>query len=242
MATYLDIARPFVVQNADDNYPYSGVGSSFVVSTKNSDYWITAAHVVRVFRGDAESIRVFPTEQSRQSLPFNESYSINTVRGSDDEDFKDVYGLRINLNEFQRCGDTALVSSAVDTGFFNPLKLQGGARLAIVGYPSEKNYIDYANSKINIQRYIFDAHYLGESISAHCYQLMVKDSLSLESFDGLCGSPVFYFPKVDIAHQNQPSRDPHFVGMIIRGSPSSSLMQFISAQVIENLVTLAEST
>lgn len=176
--------------------------------------------------GSAESLRIFPTDNSRISLPFDNKYTINKSV-SDDDDFKDLYMLRIDLEDFNSSSDSQLVAQDIEVWI----------------YPSEKRFIDYENYTIRHTRVVLRATYNGHSISEHCHMLNVDSSVKLDNFDGLSGSPVYYMLRNKEDRENGEAVDyPLFVGIVIRGTETSSTMHFISSDVIANFIRCAETT
>ena len=76
-------------------------------------------------------------------------------------------------------------------------------------------------------------------MSDHCHVAKIESSIRLTSYDGLSGSPVFYMqPQILEEHE---VLFPMFIGMLLRGSASSSLVHFVSSTVIRSLIELAEA-
>ena len=198
---------------------------------------ITASHVLLNMGGGAESLRIFPSDNSRISLPYNQQYMV-TKGTTDDEDYKDIFMLRIDLKEFDSSGDAPLVAQDLEQGIMPAESLKPDDELWIVGYPSESNFIDYDSYKINNTRSVIRAIYKDKSISDYCHELTIETSINLESYDGLSGSPVFYMKHVN--HNGETVDSPLLVGMLLRGSASSRIAHFVSSSVISNIVNLVE--
>src|SRR4030067_533745 len=104
MNKFEETSRPVIFEHDHAEFPYWMKGSSFLIANSNNYYWVTASHVLVNMGGCAESLRIFPSDNSQISVPFNEQYTVN--KGStDDEDYKDIFMLRIDLNEFDSTGD-----------------------------------------------------------------------------------------------------------------------------------------
>lgn len=237
MSQFEEACRPVIFEYDGAEFSYWGKGSSFLIASAKNFYWVTTSHVLTNMGGSAQSLRVFPLDNSKISLPYNEQYTVN--RGlTDDEDYKDVFMLRINLKEFDRYGDTPLVAQDIEKGAVSAERLKPGDELWIIGYPSESNFIDYDGCEIKNTRSVLRAIYKGESASVHCHELNIDSSIKLESYDGLSGSPVFHMKHA--IENGEIVRYPMLVGMLIRGTASSGIAHFVGSRVIVDIVNIAE--
>lgn len=236
MAEFEQVSRPVLFEHTDSDYPYWGKGTSLLVATAQSNYWVTAQHVLKNSGGRVDALRIFPTDWSRISLPFNEQYEIPS--DNLDDDYKDILIVRVDLERFKKSGDAPLVAQDVDVGFLAPEQLAIGSELLIIGYPSESNWIDYDEQKIKSNRSLIKARYEGLGHSEHCHQLHFDTSLNISNFDGLSGSPVFVLQPRKLAGQD--CLFPMLVGVLIRGTAESQIGYFISALVIKEMIRLAE--
>lgn len=236
MYAFEGAVRPVIFEHDDSNYPYWGKGSSFLVANAKHYFWVTAEHVIKNLGGRAEALRIFPSDNSRISLPFNEQYAIKKD-GGDDEEYKDLYVLRINLSEFDATGDLPLTAQDVETGLLPAEKLAVDDELWIIGYPAESNFIDVEARAIKNTRSVIRAIYKGYSRSEHCHTARIETSISLSSFDGLSGSPVFCLQPAKVSGEDVLF--PMLAGMLLRGTAESKLVHFVSARVIKELINLA---
>lgn len=236
MHEFEEIARPVLFEYSDSEYTYWGKGSSFLLADSKNYFWITAQHVMTNLGGSAEALRIFPADNSRKSLPFNEKYVIRK-EGGDDEEYKDIYALRIDLVAFDKSGDTPLTAQNVDTGLMSAESLSANDELWIIGYATERNFVNFEARTIENTRSVIRAIYQGYSVSEHCHVARIETSIGLSSFDGLSGSPVFYMrPSSNGA---QDLQFPMLVGMLLRGTAESSMVHFVSARIIVELISLA---
>jgi len=239
VASFEETSRPVIFESEDSYYQYWRKGSSLLIASTRHYYWATAVHVLSNMGGSAESLRIFPSDDSRVSLPFNELYSI-THSESDDPEHRDVIMLRIDLSDFVASGDAPLVAQYLENGVQPASSLKPDSVLWIIGYPAESNLIDYDRAAIRSTRSVVRALYRGEAVSDHCHTLSVETTLSLESFDGLSGSPVFYLREERI--RGELVCFPILVGMLLRGTASSGLCHFVCSSVLANIVRVAENT
>src|SRR5258708_6008624 len=113
MSQFEEASRPVIFEHDQADFAYWGKGSSFLVANARNYYWVTAAHVLTNLDGRADSLRIFPSDGSKISLPFNEQYTVNKGE-TDDEDYKDVFMLRIDLSRFDTSGDAPLVAQDLE--------------------------------------------------------------------------------------------------------------------------------
>lgn len=229
-------ARPVLFESNDIDFPYWGKGSSVLLADSSHYYWLTASHVVGNMGGSAEALRILPSDESTISLPFNEQYTIKK-EGLEDEEFKDLLALRIDLKEFQAFGDAPLIAQDAERGLLAAESLAIGNELWIVGYPAESNWIDFESRTIKSNRAVIRAIYRGYSFSEHCHTASFETSVSLADYDGLSGSPVFFMRHTNV--KGQEAVLPSVVGILLRGTASSGLVHFVSARVVSNLIRLA---
>jgi hypothetical protein len=229
MNAFEGASRPVIFESGHDDFAYWGKGSSFLISNSSNYYWVTASHVLNNMGGCANTLRIFPSD--------NQQYTVN--RGeTDDEDYKDVFMLRVDLSLFDASGDSPLVAQDIERGTMSADLLRSGDELWIIGYPAESNFIDYEINKIENTRSVLRAIYNGTSVSVHCHELLVKTSVNLESYDGLSGSPVYYMKEV--IQGGEIISFPLLVGMLLRGTASSRIAHFVNSDVLSNIISLAE--
>jgi hypothetical protein len=237
MSVFEEASRPVLYEQENSEFSYWGKGSSFLIANSRNYYWVTAAHVLKNMGGSADSLRIFPSDKSKISLPFNEQYTVNKG-ATDDEDYKDIFMLRLDLADFDNSGDAPLIAQDIEIGIMDTRGLKQNDVLWIIGYPAETNFIDYEAYRINRTRSVIRAIYKGESISQHCHEIEFSTSIELNDYDGLSGSPLFYMRQ--IVHDGEEVLLPLLVGMLLRGTASSKIGHFVGAGVIENIVNLAE--
>lgn len=238
MYAFEQACRPVLFEADNDEYSYWGKGSSLLVANSKAFYWITAKHVMDNLGGTAEALRIFPSDSSQISLPYDEQYTLNKGE-TDDEDFKDLYILRVDLADFDQSGDTPLTAQDIEAGVLEPENLCAGDELFIVGYPSESRIVDYVESKIAYTRKAIRGLFDGPSIGAHCFKTKIDTTVELDDYDGISGAPVFRFQKKQIDGEDWTF--PMLVGLVLRGSGQSSTAHFVGAHVIVNAIRCAEA-
>ncbi|MDO8292951.1 MAG: hypothetical protein Q7T29_08845 [Gallionella sp.] len=238
MNEFEQACRPVIFESDQPEYRYWRKGSSFLIANSDNYYWVTATHVLNNMGACIESVRIFPSDNSQISLPFNEKYIINTD-STDDDDYKDIIMLRIDLHEFDGSGDAPLIAQDIEHGVLGAEQLKHSDELWVIGYPSESNIIDYDSRVIKTTRSVVRAVYDGRSIFNHCHQMKIESSIKLKDLDGLSGSPVFHIKHTNL--NGQLVAFPMLVGMLLRGTASSGIAHFVSSNVIVRMVSLAEN-
>lgn len=229
-----EIARPIWFEHDDPIYSIGVKGSSFICADAKHFYWVTAAHVLSKSQTESQSLRIFSSDSSTVTLPFDEKYTLTKKDPGDDD--RDIFILRVNDEEFSKSGDSALIGQDIQDGFLDADNLPPGSELWIVGYADDDNDVDYDQPKIKQTRSVLRAIYQRRSISEYCHEARVESSIKLSSFDGFSGSPVFY------KHIEGGKERMLLTGMLIRGTASSLLVHFINAAVIRRMIELIPKT
>ncbi len=236
-ARFNDVAQPVIFESAYPEFRYWIHGSSVLLSTAERCYWVTAAHVMEKSGAAPGALRIFPADDSTRSLPFDEQYEIQKTFMGDD-DFKDLFALRVNLGRFKSHGEGALVALDVNRHLIGAESLSGSSPLCLVGYPSAINSVDYEEGTLNTARTVLSARYVGPGPSDHCHIAELDKAASLSSLDGLSGGPVFSIGSRDAGAPEEPG--PVMVGLMLRGTAESGRVHFLSASVISRMIRLLE--
>ena len=210
---------------------YYGLGSSILISTAESCYLITAKHVIENQQQRAENIRVYPSGGSRMSIPFDQLTRIDI--DNEDPDYSDLYILRVDMDSFKKTGDGALISQRLEDGFLNPTLLQTGDQLIVVGYPEFGRQVDDQAYKIKSLLQSYNTRYVAISSSMmHCHEIQFDINHGLHSFNGLSGSPVY----------KQVEKKQMVVGILLKGTASSSIAFFLGVDVLRSAIIKAEKS
>lgn len=224
--------RPVLFESQVDGYEYWGKGSSVLVCSDQNIYWVTASHVMENQGVSAEDLRIFPTEVSLDSVPYNEL--IRIARNEEREDFSDLYMLKVDLKDADFSEYSDLRAWKADRDFYDNRKLIAGDELFIMAYPSEKRYVDYEVKRIHFARVVLRAVYQRKSVEKYCHTVKLESSIELENLDGLSGGMVFRRPR-------RLELPPQFVGLVVRGTAESGFVSYIDCAVIYNTIRLAEN-
>jgi hypothetical protein len=232
MSLYLEATRPVLFESEEGDYAYFGLGSSALFSSVANIYWVTAKHVIENQRQDIRSVRVFPSEGSRCSIPFKALLKIE--EDPNDSDYADLFIAQVNNAEFQNSGDTILTAQRVEDGLLPSSKLCVGDELFVVGFPGESRAVDYEEFKIKYQRSIYVGKYAGDAIMRYCHKISFRTDHGLNDFNGLSGSPVYKMLSTGNIVQ------PIVVGILLRGTASSSSGYFVESDVLHYAIQKSE--
>jgi hypothetical protein len=102
-----------------------------------------------------------------------------------------------------------------------------GTELIVSGFPSDSRSVDYDKGHISLARVIIPARYAGEADSGrHKHRIQIVSTGGLLTYDGLSGALVVGDTPRGIA----------FLGMVIQGAASSSLVHIIGVEVFANFI------
>ncbi|MCW9057592.1 MAG: hypothetical protein OQL11_01775 [Gammaproteobacteria bacterium] len=225
-------SRPVLFFTKESDYPYWGIGSSFFIASDQHVYWITARHVMEKQGALPHDLKITPGDDSAISVPFSELLQIE--KGLDNEDFRDLYMLKVNMDEFWESTDSELYAWNISRDFYDCTKLSTGEELFLLGFPSESRFVDYDVKRIHFTQVVLRGIYLGQTSEEHCHELQLETSVTLEELDGLSGGVVFRYPR-------NPEEPSQMVGLLIRGTSKSGILRFIDCAVINEFVRLSEA-
>lgn len=239
MYKFLAACRPVLFEHSDSDYPYWGRGSAVLVSGATYCFCVTATHVFLNQEASIEQLRIFPSDMSKNSIPYDERVTIKPDRNGSAV-FEDLVMYRVAMSECERKGDAPLVSYDVETECFPAHELKKGESLFFAGFPSEARHVDYDAARIHSTIILRNATFLGaSSLGDHAYEILAEERHGLGDFDGLSGGPVYY-PSISIV-DGVPRSNVLFAGLILQGTASSRRIHFIDSGVVRRMVKLAHS-
>jgi len=237
MSNLLQIVRPVLFESklCDDSLEgvYWGCGTSFLASYKNHCYFITAAHVMKNQSACANDLRIFPTDDSYLTIPFNSQCELKPWIFQQEYEYHDLHILRVDLTMHITNTDSTTYTIDLNRSITSSEILPIGTKLRIIGFPSDSRKINYDLKNITYKRSVINAQYEGRSFD-HCHKLKISDNLSHACLDGMSGSPVFSLHEVS----SETTPKPKLVGIMIRGNGTSGKGHFISALVLKKALDL----
>lgn len=214
--------RPVVFENDDVEYRFSLGGSCFLVSHENRVFAVTAKHVVRNYR--PSQYRIQKKLGSDTMLPIRQPFTPELHR----EDFEDFVvvpidaadGVESHLDEVDVC----LINES-------PIHWDAIKNVAVFGFPSDLNSVDYDKASIWVQPCGMMGCLTGESIGDGMREVQLRADGKLKSYDGFSGAPVF-----QISDSGSVGR---LLGIVLRGSQStcaSQLCHFLDIRVVPAMI------
>lgn len=227
-------AKPVLFETRCEDAPYAGVGTCFLVKLGSELFLVTARHVVDGMSLD--QLLVFPNEETEESIPFSEGFTIAN-RNLEDLDYSDLVLVRVHLSGLRIADQSRMhaidLGKASDSWRTAPFD----HRFVLFGYPNESREVDYDGSKIvSTQRFLV-ARFSGASPASYCYELDIEDFNGVDDLNGLSGSPVISWP-----HPIGNHFHPNFCGMVLRGTRASGKVHFLDAAVLSKALEIARDS
>ena len=204
----LNCAKPLMFENDDLEFRFSVHGTCFLARFESRYFAITAKHCLNGFSFESVRIRTVPGELEFLSL------KTMAVPRESDCDFSDLAFFEIRHD---RLPPTILDSNNfLSLGDHDVRVVCEDEILAVVGYPSELNTVDYENIDIRTQGFSVDGRYAGPAEENFCSKIRFNNLSRIRDMDGLSGSPVLAFREIcDAIYVHR------FAGVLIRGSTAS---------------------
>jgi hypothetical protein len=176
-------------------------------------------------------ICVFPSDTSHKLIPLGKVLYV--PHSPDGEDFEDLAVISIDTSRITHpdVAGARLIDMALVCNEWK--KYAHEALFFVLGCPEERSSLNYETTEFRADRVILLGRYRGPSIVQHHHVLSVVDTLSLTTFSGLSGAPVFAWIEL-------PRQRPKLVlcGMMLRGTPQSGLVHFLDRDVLLDALTV----
>ncbi|MBV8271098.1 MAG: hypothetical protein JO067_02375 [Cupriavidus sp.] len=232
LMSIFNCARPLLFENKDATYPYSIIGTAFIVRFRGRHFIVSAAHLLRNF--EAHQVRFQYHPSVGDFVPWRSWYCLDGT----DRDDPDQYDLVVFAVD-----DAALDYSRFK-GYepYNLLEIDAltiysqRSSYAFRGFPTSLRTTDYDLHRIETQSVVGDGKYLGPSLRMHLHVLKVNRVADIGDFDGLSGSPVFQINHVDDRYSNEA-----FAGMAILGTAAAGTVEFLAhGRVVSALMKITD--
>jgi len=228
-------SRPVLFENDYEGYEYSVGGTAFVVKFKNHYYVLTAKHVIiNLSKFSPDQFRVQYRPDSRDFLPISNLYKPSVTDTEDTDQF--------DLAVFQIDDSTLQAELFGEHRPYNLLEMDKftiynpNSKFVYRGFPIETRNIDWVEKNMHQAALLGEAEYLGPTGYACTHKLRLLNLQSLNSIDGLSGSPVF-----QINHDDDRFSRESFAGILIRGSRGCDEAHFLEhRRVIDVLKEIDE--
>lgn len=228
ISEFLQCAKPLILSNDDEAFPYSSGGTCFLFSFKSHYLALTTAHAFKDRSKDC--IRISYREDAKRDsffLPTIEAYNFDVPLTVEDSDYLDLVVVRFDREIIEREYSDLRLFFNIEA-FMHGLVLGAGDSLVTRGFPgTPHNDIDHDNGVLKHQALLAYAEYLGyaEFKSQHIHSMGYADLTGVDNLNGMSGAPVFKHTQ-DV---NGKARL-WFVGMIIRGGAGAMQSHFIGPE------------
>lgn len=226
--------RPVVFDLKNEYARYSMRGTSFGFSNGNEFYIITLKHIIGSVEADdiLISYSLKSSEQFREFLPINEIREFKNSSNDDDTDKYELVALRVEKSMIKPHLFDRKTFIHANLSHSSPYETyETYDMLLIIGYPDERNEVEYSIENFKNQRFLVTAAWKGKAIIEGCQRVEINTDNELESYSGLSGSPIFGVEKVCV--------DMSFVkllGIMVRATKSSGIGYFIEVEGIKVLL------
>lgn len=218
--------QPLVFESGINDFPYTTLGTVFLVGHNGKIYVITTRHGLSA--ENLPAICVFPTDTSQKIFPLGRMLSV--PRTDEPEDFMDFAIIDVDANakmdpelgqarliDFEKAYKPGWDADADQMAFY------------VFGYPSERSEINFETQELRTDRIVLSGKYGGQSSLPYLHRLQITDSQCFESYSGFSGGPVFGI------HTNSFGNvKPILCGMAVRGTPSSATIYFLDSSVLRD--------
>jgi hypothetical protein len=180
--------QPLIFETGIEEAPYSSTrGTVFLVRYEGRPYVLTARHALQP--ENLVPICVFPSDTSHQLIPLADLFYVPQSLEADD--FMDLALIAIDTKQIthQEVAGTRLIDLALSCGEWK--RYASETQFFVIGYPEERSIYNYETQEFRADRIILLGHYGGPSDLPYLHLLSIPDILSLKTFSGLSGAPVF---------------------------------------------------
>ncbi|MRW89111.1 hypothetical protein GJ699_03850 [Duganella sp. FT80W] len=216
--------HPLVFETGHADYPYSTLGTVFLVGYEGKIYAITTRHGLNP--DNPSPICIYPSNTSLKLLPLDNVFYVSTADSQ--EHFVDLAIIEIAASAAQDIDLSQTTIINIERAVIPDWEFEvSDMDFFVIGYPSERSDIDYESEEINTEVAILFGTYAGDSDHAHLYRLQIKNAEDFKDFNGFSGSPVFMWYRTE---GNLPI--PILCGMALQGTVNSKLIHFLPIEII----------
>ncbi len=216
--------QPLIFETGVEDAPYPSThGTVFLAGYEGKSYVITARHALQP--DNLVPICIFPSDISHQLIPLKDVFYV--PRSLEDDDFVDLAVIAIDTNRITHpeVARARLIDLALSCGEWK--RYASEAQFFVLGYPEERSIFNYETQEFRADRMILFGRYRGLSGPPYLHLLSVLDNLSLKTFSGLSGAPIFAWVELPMQRPR-----PILCGMVLRGNPESGLIHFLDRDML----------
>lgn len=215
--------QPLVFETDIADFPYSVLGTTFLVGYEGRPYVLTTRHSLNP--ENIGPICIFPSDTSHYIIPLKDVFFVSRDEAS--EDFVDLAVIAIDTSRVTQAevAQATLIDLARASGDWETDSQI--AEFVILGYPSDHSFVNYDDEMLHTDRVTLHARYVGRSVIPYLHEIEISESHTLTTFSGFSGAPVFAWAP----HPGVPPT-PVLCGMAIRGSSTSGRVHFLDLSVL----------
>lgn len=215
--------QPLVFETGLPDFPYSTLGTTFLVGYEGRAFVLTARH--SLYPDNLSPVCIFPSDFSQRLLPLKDVFFVSKDYVA--EAFMDLAVIEIDIANIAdaEIGEARLIDLQLASGGW--LSLSESSDFVVIGYPEEHSLVNYDQKTIATERVVLQGRYLGPSSLPYLHELEILDTLSLTTFSGFSGAPVFAWTE----HSGLPAQI-SLCGMVLRGAPSSRRIHFLDRSIL----------
>jgi hypothetical protein len=227
----LTCARPVLLYNDSEAFPYSVSGTSFLVGYQGRLFAITAKHALMLRNFNVEQFRVQYRVDHPQTVPTEALYTFKTNDEGDTDQYDvaawEVARHLVNRELFGTDRPFLLRDEDCQQG------LSETSDYLYRGYPRTHRDIDFEARKYHLPSVSGAADYLGpDETIGRVHRLRFRNLDPLDDLDGLSGAPVFQVTRTRGKYSTAA-----FAGMLLRGTRASMSGYFLENRRIFELLS-----
>lgn len=208
--------HPAVFESPESEFGYYGIGTIFTVKFKGSYYAITAKHIINKPWNSSADLRIL-LRHHEHTVPFDRESAFP----DDDDMTNDILIFRIDTQRLELNPPPNLQFMNLDSFSVPDHQNLNDLLFLVCGYPGCRRSYDYDNKKVVAGITIIEGNHVETSLQNEVSAIKVNYD-HINEPNGLSGSPVMLIS----------SGVPLLAGMVLRSTPKSRLIHFMSAKAI----------
>ena len=212
------------VLNESDEHPYSFRGSGTAVRFGQQHFVFCCGHQFSDLAPDTIAIR--PLAARDKTVTASRLHVPRAAGEHEDDDFLDMRGFEFDVGNYPIPNFSSDFLPLDETSLW-PHGSRSDHRFFAVGYPFDRQDVDYDLPHVTARVTLVGGTYDGQSASPYVHRLKMRRTEQFDP-DGMSGGPVFY------AGGSAGDYYMGFAGIVIRGSAQSDVLHFVEAQFLRH--------
>lgn len=221
-------SRPLYFDNENEEFPYSCVGTCFIVKYRRKLWVLTAKHVLVNSEYQVSQAMVPYSLGGEHFIPIKGANSFDDI-----PNYKEATDIIVFEIDEDRLDRTRLDPSTVYDLDDEPETLPPlhGYSIVVHGFPDELNEVSYEEQTMYRQRLSIFASDPQRSCITGCVRVELLSDGDIANARGFSGGPVFL-----VSRQTNTNTPERLLGVIVNGSAGSRVLHFLNIVVFKNLV------